>query len=59
MFNKFNPSIIVVLIFLMVLLYAVGGIGHVIVWLIGTFISFSILYLAAFIADKITDWYYK
>lgn len=58
MFNKFNPSIIVVLISLVVI-YAVGGIGHVIAWLIGTFTGVVILYLAAFIADKVTDWYYK
>lgn len=58
MFNKFNPSIIVVLIFLVVL-YAVGGIGHVIACLIGTLAGVSILCLAAFIADKITDWYYR
>ena len=38
-------------------LYVVGGIGHVIVCLTGALISVGILYLAAFIADKITDWY--
>lgn len=58
MFNKFNPSIIVVLICL-VGIYAVGGIGHVIAWLIGTLTGVGVLCVAAFIADKITDWYYK
>lgn len=59
MFNKFNPSTIVVLIFLVVVLYVVGGIGHVIVCLTGTLIGVGILCLAAFIADKVTDWYYR
>lgn len=56
MFNRFDSSIIVIPIFLVVL-YVVGGIGHVIVCLTGALISVGILYLAAFIADKITDWY--
>lgn len=59
MFNKFNPSIIVVLICLVVPLYVVGEIGYVIACLIGTLTGVGILCLAAFIADKITDWYYR
>lgn len=58
MFNKFNPSIIVALICL-VALYAIGGIGYVIACLIGTLAGIGVLCVAAFIADKITDWYYK
>lgn len=58
MFNKFNPSIIVALICL-VALYAIGGIGHVIACLIGTLAGIGVLCVAAFIADKITGWYYK